>query len=41
MGTNRNEGTLQSFRAIYKKGGIASFWSGKCLYYALQQVSLH
>lgn len=28
MGTYRNEGTMEAFKNIYRKGGVASFWSG-------------
>lgn len=28
MGTYRNEGTMEAFRNIYKKGGVGSFWAG-------------
>ena len=28
MGTFRNEGNLESFRNIYKKGGVTAFWKG-------------
>lgn len=28
LGTYRNQGTWESFRNIYRKGGVASFWSG-------------
>jgi hypothetical protein len=28
MGMYRNEGTMEAFRNIYRKGGVASFWSG-------------
>ena len=28
MGTFRNEGTVESLRNLYKKGGIAQFWKG-------------
>lgn len=28
MGTFRNEGTMEAFRNIYKKNGVASFWAG-------------
>jgi hypothetical protein len=28
MGTYRNQGTLESLRNVYKKGGIAGFWAG-------------
>lgn len=29
MGTYRNEGTIEAFKNIYKKGGFSSFWSGE------------
>jgi len=28
MGSYRNEGTLEAFRNIYKKGGVGAFWKG-------------
>ena len=28
MGTYRKEGTIESFKNIYSKGGLSSFWSG-------------
>lgn len=28
MGTYRNEGTLESLRNVYKKGGVRAFWAG-------------
>lgn len=28
MGTYRNEGTVEAFRNIYKKGGVGAFWRG-------------
>lgn len=28
MGTYRNEGTVEAFRNVYKKGGVGAFWRG-------------
>ena len=28
MGTYRNEGTMEAFRNIYRKGGVGAFWKG-------------
>ena len=28
MGTCRNEGTMEAFRNVYRKGGVNAFWKG-------------
>jgi hypothetical protein len=28
MGANRNEGTMQAWRSVYKNGGVGAFWRG-------------